>query len=129
MKTKKLNTTKLLTYIFYTWLTIVAFLSLYNFGSIDAPKESDKVVHFMMYFISSIVSYFYFSKFIKNKKLVTLASVAFACFYGILMECMQYFLPYRSFSIDDIAANCLGAVILGIIVIPKKRLTINGQSI
>ena len=116
-------------YIFYGWLAAIAFLSLYNFGQIDAPKDTDKLVHFAMYFITAMLSYVYFLKSINSKKLVSVVSVIFSCFYGILMECIQYFLPYRSFSKEDIIASCLGALIFGIIVIPKNRFTINGQKI
>ncbi len=116
-------------YLFYGWILSVAFLSLYNFGQIDAPQNSDKLVHFAMYFIMTALGYPYFLKFISSKKLISVISVLFACSFGVLMEFIQYFLPYRSFSTEDITANCLGALICGIIIIPKNRLTINGQKI
>lgn len=129
MNIKMKNAEKIIAYIFYVWMITVTFLSVYKFGNMNAPENSDKVVHSIIYFISSIFGYLYFARFIKHKKLLTLISVFFACFYGILMECIQYFLPYRSFSKEDIIANCLGALIFGIIVIPNNRLTINGQKI
>ncbi len=49
------------------------------------------------------------------------ASVIFASFYGFLMECVQYFLPYRSFSLSDEVANTSGAVVFGIIILLSKK--------
>jgi VanZ family protein len=36
-------------------------------------------------------------------------------FYGIIIECIQYFSPYRTYELFDILANELG-VILGILI-------------
>lgn len=77
----------------------------------SGPKTDlpvDKIVHFVLYGMTSI---FLFRHFIK-KATVTRAfylSVAIASMYGAAMEVLQYFLPYRSFSIGDMAANALGA--------------------
>ncbi len=117
------------TYMMYGWLITVLFLSTYKFSYQNAPENSDKLVHFIIYFFTSFISYLYFLKYIKNKKLLTIFSVLFAILYGIIMECIQYFLPYRSFSTGDIIANSLGAIIFGILAIPKNKLTINGQKI
>lgn len=121
---------KKLNIIFYLWLIVVLFLSVYNFSGIETPKISDKVVHYIMYFITTLISYIYSLRFITDRKLLIVVSVIFASFYGFLMECIQYFLPYRSFSLGDELANISGAVTCGIIILLSKNyITINGQKI
>ncbi len=127
MKKSKKATIKI--YLFYGWLAIVVVLSTYNLHTVKVSNISDKTIHFVVYFLTALTSYIYFSDFIKNKKLLSIAAVLFSCAYGTIMEFMQYFVPSKSFSTDEIIANCVGALVLGIIVMPKKSLTINGRKI
>jgi len=121
---------KKLNIVFYLWLLVVLFLSVYNFSGVEAPKNSDKVVHYIIYFITALITYIYSLRFITDRKLLVFVSVIFASFYGLLMECIQYFLPYRSFSLGDEFANISGAVAFGIIILLSKNyITINGRKI
>jgi VanZ family protein len=47
--------------------------------------------------------------------------------YGLMIECIQYFLPYRSFSLLDIAADTLGIVIYAVSVPLVMRLPVLRQ--
>lgn len=38
-------------------------------------------------------------------------SVIFSSVYGLLIEVIQSFLPYRSFSLSDMVSNFLGAIV------------------
>jgi len=35
----------------------------------------------------------------------------FTCLYGLLIECVQFGIPYRSFEVGDIMINCLAAAV------------------
>ena len=76
----------------------------------EAPVfQADKLVHFTMYFILSIVSY----KGFFNKKLAQ--SILFACIlsflYGIIVEFLQSSLTStRMFDVFDIFANGIGTI-------------------
>ena len=115
--------------IFTIWSVFVLLLSVLRFNFIDAQNIESQSIHFILYFITAIFGYVYFSKFIKNKKLLSTASVIFTCLLGVLTEGVQYILSYGTFSTNDITANCLGAIMFGIIVIPKRKLTIYGQKV
>ena len=74
----------------------------------DLPADADKVVHFVMYGISSVLLFRIFVKKTSIKRAFYL-SVALAALYGATLEIVQYFLPYRSFSFGDMVANTVGA--------------------
>ena len=78
---------------------------------VSGPKTdlpADKIVHFMLYGLTSI---FLFRYLIRRTTVrgVFYKAVAIASIYGAAMEVVQYFLPYRSFSLGDMAANAAGA--------------------
>ena len=89
---------------------------------VSGPKTdlpADKIVHFVFYGMTSI---FLFRHFIKKAPPIRsfYMSVAIASMYGALMEVVQYFLPHRSFSLGDMAANTLGAF-LGCVLYMKGK--------
>ena len=65
----------------------------------------DKVIHFLAFFILAVVTLYAFE-----------VTQIFACItlivcFGIGIEVIQYFIPYRSFEILDIFADIIGALI------------------
>jgi VanZ family protein len=93
--------------IFSIILIIVIFiLSVLKISDTNLPEESDKVVHFIMYFFCAAA--FYFLKFKYY--------LFYAIGYGIFIEIVQYFIPWRSFSVGDIIANSLGALSFFIVI-------------
>ena len=71
-----------------------------------AQNVNDKMSHALAFLALSLLADFSFPKHkFSWAKIYPLFS------YGILIECIQYFLPYRSFSLLDIAADTLGIVI------------------
>jgi VanZ family protein len=68
----------------------------------------DKVVHFVLYGLTSILLFRYFIRK-TNSRRAFYKAVAISIIYGAAMEVVQYFLPYRSFSLGDMAANAAGA--------------------
>ncbi len=89
--------TLLLALITLSYLTTVAINDaiVYSFN--------DKVSHFLAFYTLAFLVDFSFpkQKFGLFKMLELLA-------YGLIIECIQYFLPYRSFSWYDLAANSAG---------------------
>lgn len=75
----------------------------------------DKVVHFLLYFVFSIILYFdllYYKKMLKKKFNIFLYVLLIPLFWGVLIEFIQYhFIATRKGSIYDIIANTCGILI------------------
>lgn len=82
----------------------------------DAPvMQADKLVHFSMYALLSVVLF----KGFFNKKLHIAVGIAciLSFFYGFIVECSQYyFSSTRMFDVFDIFANGTGAIFAYVIV-------------
>lgn len=99
------------------WFIVILYLTLTPAG--DIPKLSllsvpyfDKVVHFTMYFVMSLLLAGYFHQFKKysNKKILLINAVLLI-FIGGLLEILQYELPInRDCSWGDFSANTTGAI-------------------
>jgi hypothetical protein len=83
-------------------------------------KHIDKFLHFLMYFIFSLILYFDLRKYInaqKNKYFGYLYIFFISLVWGIIIELVQYYiLSYREGSIADIMAN-IGGILTGILFI------------
>ena len=77
-----------------------------------AENINDKVSHLLAFLALAIVADYSFPEkdFIVSKGLPLLA-------YGIGIEIVQYFLPYRSFSVLDMIADAMGLLVY-VLVIP-----------
>ncbi|MFW6139182.1 MAG: VanZ family protein [Spirochaetota bacterium] len=76
-------------------------------------SEADKLEHFLSYLV--ICFLFYINGFGAGR------SFLYAVGYGVLLECVQYIVPYRCFSFSDMAANTLGAGLFAGLVWVKNR--------
>lgn len=105
-----------LTYIIAAFIVVASTMKVSEFPSIPMPGI-DKPVHFFMYALLTFVIALDYSKFVKRRLscMNCIAIPLIAALFGFLMECIQYFLPYRSFSLWDMLANMLGAL-LGIVI-------------
>jgi VanZ family protein len=90
------------------WFGFILISSVMPVSGPKADLPADKIVHFVFYGITSI---FLFRHFVKKSTPIRACymSVVLASTYGAAMEVVQYFLPYRSFSLEDMVANVLGA--------------------
>jgi len=68
----------------------------------------DKIAHFILYGLTSTLLFRHFKKRTTGGSAFYKA-VVLSVIFGAVMEVVQYFLPYRSFSFGDIAANAAGA--------------------
>ena len=90
------------------WFGFILIISVMPVSGPKTDLPTDKIVHFVLYGMTSIFLFRYFIKKATPGR-VFFTAVALASVYGAAMEVLQYFLPYRSFSLADMAANTLGA--------------------
>jgi VanZ family protein len=99
------NKPLLLKVLFVLSVTFASFLFLKQGGHSGVNfQHADKVGHFLIFFSLALLLDFSF-KFSVIKSLIILS------IYGVLIEVMQSFLPYREASAGDILADVLGVVI------------------
>ena len=90
------------------WFFMVLVVSVMPASGPKTDLPLDKIVHFVIYGLTSILLFRYFIRK-TNSRSAFYKAVALASIYGAAMEVVQYFLPYRSFSLGDMAANAAGA--------------------
>ncbi len=99
----------------YVWLVTVLVISTYPSAFIPAIhiRFSDLLAHFILYAVTGSLFYVVFkeSRFGFLSKSPALLAVGLAALYGFGMEVAQFYLPTRSFSLADSAANTLGAAV------------------
>ena len=95
--------------VFFVSIFIVFILSIVNAGSIPTFKNSsfdaDKIVHAVVYFILTYLGLL--SRF--NISKLTLSLLIF--FFGLFIEIVHFFVPYRFFEYFDLLANLIGVTI------------------
>jgi VanZ family protein len=95
--------------IFYFSLLIVFFLSVVNANDIPRFNAlsfiSDKFIHFLTYFYLTLLGLF--SRFNVNELFVVMSIFIF----GLIIELIHYFHPYRYFEYFDLLANLIGVTI------------------
>ena len=101
--------------------TLVLILSIINIGVLpktDVPS-ADKIVHAIMYFGITGMLMLNQTSYFRNQitKVQLYFAFLFSVGFGILMEIIQYFLPWRSGSIYDLIANTFGTIIAIIIML------------
>jgi VanZ family protein len=96
------------------WFFLLLVVSVMPVSGPDTDLPADKIVHFLLYGLTSILLFRYLTKK-TNGSGAFYKAVAISSIYGAAMEVVQYFLPYRSFSIGDIAANAAGAFLVCLI--------------
>jgi VanZ family protein len=91
------------------WLFSILIISILPVSGPGTDLPEDKIAHVVIYALTSVLLFRYFSE----KRPVIRAfytAVAVSSLYGAAMEVVQFFLPHRSFSVLDMAANVLGAL-------------------
>lgn len=88
-----------------SWFLIVTVVSLVPVPKGVSTMVSDKFIHFIIYYISTFLCFL----IPKERSLNKLLKISIYIFiYGITIELLQYLIPGRSFSIEDIFANTTG---------------------
>ena len=95
--------------IFISLTSLLVFPPEWFFGpDIGLPELlSDKVVHILVFTILTI--------WVCGQIVSFINVLLYISFYGIIIECIQYFSPYRTYELLDIVANEIG-IILGFVI-------------
>ena len=102
------------------WSFLVLAVSVMPVSGPKTDLPVDKIAHFTLYGLTSILLFRYFISKTSSGN-AFLKAVAVASIYGAAMEVVQYFLPYRSFSLGDMAANAAGAFLACLIYEKMQR--------
>jgi VanZ family protein len=90
---------------------IVALLSWVPTTSLpEASHISDKLIHFLMYFVLSCVIVLDQEGDRKDSKWIVISTMIFCTAYGLIMEVGQLYVPGRSFDWWDGVYNGLGGL-------------------
>jgi VanZ family protein len=102
--------------LIFLWLFVVLLLSIMPSGGLQTELPLDKIIHFIIYGITSIILF----RVLKLRMSVikaTVLSIGIASLYGLAMELLQSQLPWRECSFLDEVANISGAIFFGFIYI------------
>ena len=95
--------------VFFVSIFIVFILSIVNAGSIPTFKNfsynADKIVHAIVYFIITYLGLL--SRFNISELTLSLSIL----FFGLFIEIIHFFHPYRFFEYFDLLANLIGVTI------------------
>ena len=103
--------------MFIFWAMAVSALSVISYpGSKDllmAVKltSSGFVVHGVAYFLGILLCYFSFNK--KNIPFVFRTGLLIFLF-SVVLEVIQFYLPFRTFNVYDVVANACGILLFGV---------------
>lgn len=100
---------------FYCLLAVYTYMGLSRSGSELTSVASDKLLHFSGYIIFIISAMFAFKKH-HGFLFILLFS------YSVMIEVIQYFLPYRTFESMDILANLSGLTVGSILWLGGRRI-------
>jgi len=102
------------------WFLMILVVSVMPASGPETDLPADKVAHFVLYGLTAILLFRYFIRKTTGR-IAFYKAVALASIYGAAMEVVQYLLPYRSFSLGDIAANAAGAFLACLVYKKVKR--------
>lgn len=96
-------------------LVVITYLATTQLDYPAIGNINDKVSHILAFYVLALLGDFSFPehKFDPEKIFLLLA-------YGLLIEIIQYFLPYRTFSLLDLLADAIGLVLYSL-SIPALR--------
>ena len=107
-------------WVFFTFYLLIIY-SHKESSTISFPFL-DKVVHFILFFIQSILitnTLYEYSD--RNNRIILIESIIFLLLFGLIIEIQQIYLPYRTFEIMDLIANFLGVLSGSFVVIYFRK--------
>ena len=113
--------------IFFRFALVVATLLILYLTTTPVQYEvgqemNDKVSHALAFLcLSFLADYSFPGSHFSIRKIVPVLA------YGVLIECIQYFLPYREFSFLDMVGNTVGLIIYMICIPLFQRMPLLKQ--
>jgi len=107
-------------WVFFTFYLLIIY-SHKESSTISFPFL-DKVVHFILFFIQSILitnTLYEYSD--RNNRIILIASIILLLLFGLIIEIQQIYLPYRKFEIMDLIANFVGVLFGSFVVIYFRK--------
>jgi len=98
------------------WLFVVLLLSIMPSGGLQTGFPIDKIIHFIIYGITTIILFRVLKLRMSLIKAMGL-SIGIASLYGLAMELLQSQLPWRECSFLDEVANISGAMFFSFIYV------------
>ena len=100
---------------------VVALITILHLATtqLDYPiaeDMNDKVSHILAFYVLAFLVDFAFPK---NR--FGISKVLFLISYGLIIEFIQYFIPYRMCSLYDVAADCVGLILYTISLPALKK--------
>lgn len=112
---------------YFRWIITIAyagfifFLSSRTWEGLPSFEGADKGMHALLYFVlGGLLIWALRTTRLKGHKLIVLAAFLIAVVYGLSDEIHQLFVPGREFSLYDLAADGIGAII-GIFTATKMK--------
>ena len=124
MKNLSINFYRYLT-LSIAWGFFIVYLLIIYSPKLGLPSSFpflDKVVHFILFFIQSILitnTMYEYSD--RNNRIILIASIIFLLLFGLIIEIQQIYLPYRTFEIMDLIANFVGVLFGSFVVIYFRK--------
>jgi VanZ family protein len=98
-------------------LLAITILAVVPLDASSVSGINDKASHILaFYFLALLADFSYPESNLNCTKIFSLI------FYGLSIECVQYGIPYRQFSLWDLAADALGLLIYGLSVPGLKQI-------
>ncbi len=115
-------TKKIKNLLFFSLFAIVSISAMIPFPEKVTRGMSDKAAHAVIFAVL-----FFWTDLIQKPNLIKTALLLFT--YGFVIECIQYLIPYRSFSLLDMAANGAGILFyLFLKVLYSSIMTFSGSN-
>ena len=96
--------------MFYICIVAIEYLATNTLEIKPIQNSWDKANHFIAFFTLYVTLSFAYPKLEIVKKVLILLA------FGIQIECVQYFLPNREFSLLDVVADGIG-IFMGMVVV------------
>ncbi|MGE0372498.1 MAG: VanZ family protein, partial [Gammaproteobacteria bacterium] len=92
--------------LFVLVFAAVAYLSLMQMPETGLQQISDKVHHAFAFYVLALLL-----DFAQPRSEFGLRKFSLLMAYGVAIECVQYFLPWREFSLLDMVADAVGLLL------------------
>jgi VanZ family protein len=113
-------------YFYGLIILVLSVLPTQNMGKIKNMNRlfqfifSDTFLHFCAFAILMLLLCYAFSK-VKLSRFIVLLSAGIALLFGLSIEIIQIFIPYRMFSLKDILIDAAGIGLIGFFVIAAEK--------